>query len=265
MFSYYGSKSKVVNLYPSPKFGKIIEPFAGSARYSLKYFDRDVLLVDKYQVIVDLWHYLQQASESDILKLPKMRKGDDIRKYGLSEGETLLLSFLAGHGVANPQYIVSQFADYDNGNHGVYSRISKNLNKIRHWQIICADYQSIENQEACWFIDPPYKEGGQYYKFNDIDYHVLGDWCKSRNGQVIVCENTKADWLPFYPMRQIQGARSTMTTEAIWSNYRHNFQAVQSSMFEPRHLTPREPDKGDSSALQALSTLGAGSALGDLL
>jgi len=30
------------------------------------------------------------------------------------------------------------------------------------------------------------------------------------------------------------------------------------------HLTPREPDKGDSPDLQALSTLGAGSALGDL-
>ena len=52
MFSYYGSKSKVVDLYPRPKFDKIIEPFAGSARYALKYFDRDVLLVDKYEVIV---------------------------------------------------------------------------------------------------------------------------------------------------------------------------------------------------------------------
>jgi len=31
-----------------------------------------------------------------------------------------------------------------------------------------------------------------------------------------------------------------------------------------RSLTPREPDKGDSPDLQALSTLGAGSALGDL-
>jgi len=31
-----------------------------------------------------------------------------------------------------------------------------------------------------------------------------------------------------------------------------------------RGLTPREPDKGDSPDLQALSTLGAGSALGDL-
>ena len=29
MFSYYGSKSKIVHLYPTPKFDKIIEPFAG--------------------------------------------------------------------------------------------------------------------------------------------------------------------------------------------------------------------------------------------
>ena len=56
MWSYYGSKSKVVDLYPPPKFDKIIEPFAGSARYALKWFDRDILLVDKYPVIVDLWN-----------------------------------------------------------------------------------------------------------------------------------------------------------------------------------------------------------------
>jgi len=66
MWSYYGSKSKVIDLYPSPKFDKIIEPFAGSARYALKYFDRDVLLVDKYPVIVDLWKWLQKVSEADI-------------------------------------------------------------------------------------------------------------------------------------------------------------------------------------------------------
>ena len=31
MFSYYGSKSKIVDYYPPPKHKKIIEPFAGSA------------------------------------------------------------------------------------------------------------------------------------------------------------------------------------------------------------------------------------------
>jgi site-specific DNA-adenine methylase len=35
MFSYYGSKSKIVKYYPCPAHDKIIEPFAGSARYSL--------------------------------------------------------------------------------------------------------------------------------------------------------------------------------------------------------------------------------------
>jgi len=264
MFSYYGSKSKVVYLYPSPKFGKIIEPFAGSARYSLKYFDRDVLLVDKYQVVVDVWHYLQQASEADILKLPKMRKGDDIRKYGLSEAETLFLAFVSGGGVNTPKWTVSKFGEYEHGNQNVYKRVAKDLHKILHWKIICADYQTIENQEATWFIDPPYFVGGYKYYHSQIDYSFLANWCKARSGQVIVCENTSADWLPFYPMREIQGVKNTNTTEAIWSNYRHDFQAVQSSMFEPRHLTPREPDKGDSPDLQALSTLGAGFALGDL-
>ena len=69
MFSYYGAKTNIIDLYPIPKFDKIIEPFAGSARYSLKYFEKDILLVDKYPVIVEIWHFLQDASENDIKKL----------------------------------------------------------------------------------------------------------------------------------------------------------------------------------------------------
>ena len=66
MFSYYGSKSKIVHLYPTPKMDKIIEPFAGSARYSLKYWTKDILILDKYSVIIDIWKYLQNASKNDI-------------------------------------------------------------------------------------------------------------------------------------------------------------------------------------------------------
>ena len=44
---YYGSKSKIVNKYPEPEYGKkIIEPFAGTAQYSLKYWDRDIVLIE---------------------------------------------------------------------------------------------------------------------------------------------------------------------------------------------------------------------------
>ena len=76
MFSYYGSKSKIVDYYPSPKHKKIIEPFAGSARYSLKYWQNDVLLVDKYHIIVRTWKWLQQCSENDIRKLPILKLGE---------------------------------------------------------------------------------------------------------------------------------------------------------------------------------------------
>ena len=106
MWSYYGSKANVVDLYPKPKHGKVIEPFAGSARYSLKYFENDVLLVDKYEVIVKIWKYLQQASEKDILGLPEPAEKESIESYNLSEGERLLMGFMVWRGTAKPQKIV---------------------------------------------------------------------------------------------------------------------------------------------------------------
>jgi hypothetical protein len=227
MFSYYGSKSKVVHLYPKPKFGKIIEPFAGSARYSLKYFDRDVLLVDKWDVIVKVWRYLQQASPADVMGLPEPAYKESIEQYPLAEGERLLLGFLVARGVAHPQKIVQQFSDIP----AAKKQIAEQLYKIKHWKIIQGDYADIENQEATWFIDPPYQFGGEHYHERGVSYTSLAGWCKSRDGHVVVCENTKADWMPFYSMFDMAGAYST-TTEAIWSNYPHNFQARQPSMFE---------------------------------
>ena len=76
MWSYYGSKSKVIRHYPAPKFGKIIEPFAGTAQYAFRFFDREVLLVDKYEVIVRVWKWLQQCSPADVLGLPRLKCGE---------------------------------------------------------------------------------------------------------------------------------------------------------------------------------------------
>ena len=91
----------------------------------------------------------------------------------------------------------------------------------------------MPNENATWFIDPPYEFGGEHYKngTKDIDFAILGDWCKSRNGQTIVCENMKANWLPFKPMVKIQGACQTFTTEAIWSNLPTNYDNVQQTLF----------------------------------
>ena len=231
MFSYYGSKSKIVDYYPPPKHKKIIEPFCGSARYSLKYWQNDVLIMDKSENLINVWKWLQQCSKNDILKLPKLTTGLDIRKIELSEIERTFLSYLVASG--RPSNIVTKFMDYDNGNQKVYKRIADSLELIRHWEIKLGSYDELENVEATWFIDPPYMFGGEHYKESNknIDFAKLAEWCKNRNGQTIVCENMKADWLDFKPLTKIQGACQTNTTEAIWSNHKTNYDNVQVSLF----------------------------------
>lgn len=231
MFSYYGSKSKIVKHYPPPKYDKIIEPFAGSARYSLKYYDRDITIVDKYDVIVKIWNFLKQASKNDILSLPNLKTGDNLNDYKFDcEESKLLMGFIIKGGDSRSCLKVSPRRG--ESIQRLKLGIANNLHKIRHWNIILGDYKELENQEATWFIDPPYQYGGHKYPESNkyIDFQMLAKWCKSRNGQVIVCENTKADWLPFKPMIDIQGSMFK-TTEAIWSNMKTPYDTIQGTLF----------------------------------
>jgi hypothetical protein len=228
MFSYYGSKSKIVDYYPAPKYSKIIEPFAGSARYSLKYWQNDVLLVDKYEIVIRVWKYLQQASEQDIKNLPEPKYKQSINDFNISNDERLLLGFMVARGISSPQRIVQKFSDISLSK----KNIIENLHKIKHWEIKLGSYDELDNKEATWFIDPPYQFGGEHYKKSSkqIDFNFLAEWCKNRNGQSIVCENTKANWLPFKRIIEFNGAY-TKTTEAIWSNHKTNYDLQQQSLF----------------------------------
>jgi site-specific DNA-adenine methylase len=229
MFSYYGSKSKVVNYYPPPKYGKIIEPFAGSARYSLKYFDRDITLVDKNKSVIDAWSYLKNATVNDITELPKLKPGDNIDNFNLSCGEKSLLSFLVNVGNTGRKSMTERsFNQFDIQ----MKNIKSQLFKIKHWVILLGSYDDLPNDEQTWFIDPPYQFGGNEYKESNkqLNFVDLAEWCKSRNGQIIVCENTKANWLPFLPMIDMMGSVHK-TTEAIWSNILTNYEFVQQKLF----------------------------------
>ena len=111
-------------------------------------------------------------------------------------------------------------------------RIAESIHKIKHWKVIQGSFEDIPNQNATWYVDPPYQFGGEYYRESNkkIDFEKLGKWCESRKGQVIVCENTKADWMDFKPMIQFTGSVHT-TTEAIWSNLPTAFDHEQLTMF----------------------------------
>lgn len=206
MWGYYGAKTNIIDAFPKPKHDRIIEPFAGSARYALKYFEKDVLLVDKYDVIIDIWKWLQKCSKGDIKNLPhffKPRQSVDDFKYDCIEAKNLM-GFLIGFGMQSPRKTASAKRMIQRPNHINFSlnRIAENLFKIKHWEIRTGSFDEIPNQKATWFIDPPYQFGGHIYIHNNkqMDFPALADWCTSREGQIIVCENNKADWMDFIPI-----------------------------------------------------------------
>ncbi len=216
MFSYYGTKKALAKHYPKPEYGTIIEPFCGAAQYSL-YGDnwkKEVILYDKYHKVTEVWLYLIQANKKDILSLPDLSEGDNVDSFTqLSDVEKWLIGFCINPASAVPKKTTRARSRWNKNK----LEIAENLYKVQHWLVGTRDYRDIPNITATWYIDPPYQFGGQYYAINNknINYWDLGEWCKSREGQVIVCENTKASWLDFKPLVELNG-QLHKTTEAIY-------------------------------------------------
>jgi site-specific DNA-adenine methylase len=225
MFSYYGSKSKIAKLYPPPQYDLIIEPFAGAAWYSVLHRHKNVLLNEKYEVIHGIWKWLiNEASPDVILRHKDFYIGQDISQIDLIKEHRDLIGFCINRGSVSPRNVVQKWscqvaskANWASTTAFSLERIAKLLPEIKHWQIRFGDYKTLPDVEATWFIDPPYQSGGKHYRVSEIDYSGLAEWCKTRKGQVIVCEKTKANWLPFTALTKIQGQREK-TTEAIWTN-----------------------------------------------
>lgn len=218
MFSYLGSKSKIINLYPPPIFNKIIEPFAGSARYALKYWENEVQLYDTSEYVVMVWRYLMQASWRDILSLPNVPSKVHLDNYTqLSTAERYLIGFSLCRGKSKPRKV----------GHGQNSwerdkvRIAKDLYKIRHWTIEQKSFIDIPNQMATYFIDPPYistqerKNNPDKYPCESLDYTSLAEWIKSRQGQVIACEGEGADYLPFQFLKETTANTNNKSTKRL--------------------------------------------------
>lgn len=68
--SFYGGKWRVAKHYPEPNHGRIVEPFAGSAGYALRYPRKQVLLIDADPIIAGVWRYLIHTTEEEIRSLP---------------------------------------------------------------------------------------------------------------------------------------------------------------------------------------------------
>ena len=219
-FSYFGSKYRLAKYYPQPQCDEIIEPFAGSAGYSLLYPDKQVILYEIYEPIVELWNYLIHVSETEILSLPlgPFDKNHPIE----SEINSIPARILVGLWTTESQTFASRYplSKSRGGNWSERKRktIASQLTYIRHWKTEKLSFDQIPNRKATWFIDPPYEEAGSRYKYNKVNYSVLSQWCKERNGQVIVCEQNNATWLPFEHLMIRRNASNKSYKELVWYN-----------------------------------------------
>lgn len=228
-FSYYGSKYLACQkgMYPEPEYDTIIEPFAGAAGYSLKFFQKNVRLYDIDERIYGIWSYLLGATPAEIRRLPDVVEHiDDVKA---PQEAKWLIGYWLARGQSSPRKYPSPWmrtrAVGARFYWGAYVRgmIAHQLKYIHHWKVFNKSYESIGfDRPATWYIDPPYcAKPGRHYKCNKVDFKYLAKWCRVRKGQVMVCEMMGADWLPFVRLKDInntvkKGGKAGKSREVIW-------------------------------------------------
>ena len=222
-FTYFGGKWRIAKRYPKPTHDTLIEPFAGSAGYAVKWQHPKVRLYDLNQRVVGVWKYLIGATRRDILALPTEVKHVD--SLSCSEEAKWLIGFWLNKGCTEPKktpsaWMRSGIRPKSMWGQAIKERIAHQLPLLKDWKVFHGSYAEIPNGQASWFIDPPYEKQGGLYTHSSIEYSHLADWCKGRNGQVIVCESSGAAWLPFrdfYVGKGLEGKRGKKRIhEAIW-------------------------------------------------
>ena len=229
--SFYGSKWRIAPKYPRPMFKTIVEPFAGGAGYSCRYPAKNVVLCEIDPIIYGIWKYLIGVSESEIRLLPVDIPCTDVLS-GVPQEAKWLIGFWMCIGLHRPRK--SQSTRRMDGMHTsrtwsatIRERIASQLQYIRHWKVVHSSWhhieQYVESKKVTWFIDPPYSSSaGREYKYNYMNYRALARWAQGLDGQVIVCEEKGADWLPFKELTHAVWAggrgRRGSGMEMIWTN-----------------------------------------------
>ncbi len=203
MFPYYGSKWNMARYYPKPEHEIVIEPFAGGAGYSSFYGVRKAILVDKDPILAGLWSYLIKVRPDEIMALPELPEvGDSVDNYSIPQEAKWLIGFWLNRGSATPKKARTAYSartDRAQLNWGLKAkeRVASQIELIAEWQVREGDYHTAPNINATWFVDPPYGDKGKFYRVPFKDFDQLGKWCLSRQGMLIACEGTGAEWLPF--------------------------------------------------------------------
>jgi site-specific DNA-adenine methylase len=212
LFPFYGSKWRDARRYPAPG-DLVIEPFAGSAGYSLWHEPRQVQLYDVDPIVVGLWQYLIAAKPSEILRLPDLEPGQSVDDFDLPQEARWLIGFWLNRGSAQPKKTQTAYSTRTERQQLVWSqrareRIASEVERVSHWKVQLVSYDEVPTlEQATYFVDPPYVDKGRYYRCNHVDHNAIGAWAQTLPGTTIVCEQEGADWLPFTELASIKSTR----------------------------------------------------------
>ena len=190
-----------------------------------------MVLVEKWGRLASMWKWLVGASREEVLGLPLVgqipREGLDVLDLR-PEARTLIglnLGF-STHTRNTPGPMA--LAHQDDGsvqwwNAAKREALARAVSGMRSWEVVEGDYSAAPDIEATWFVDPPYERKADMYAARVGDYGRLGDWCRGRRGQVVVCEDAGASWLPFVPldMSRRSNLRSGVTARVMGARNQH--------------------------------------------
>jgi hypothetical protein len=227
MFYFYGGKRRLARAYPAPDHRVIVEPFAGSAAYSVTHLKPakgtptldKVILIEKDKRVYDAWLKLLAMDADEVLNYP-------IPEAGERTSDFLLMTSACSNRIARQKEMIVT-ARMPAVLRRMFKQIASVLPHVKdRVELIHGDYTEAPNIKATWFIDPPYHVDGRaqsrgmgYAEGCDsfsLDYEALGAWCRRRRGQKIVCEQDGATWLPFRHLRQARTSIGGFASEFVW-------------------------------------------------
>ncbi len=220
-FPYFGAKWRAAPLYPRPDPAlPVVEPFAGSAGYSVRHRVKHAILIDADPVIVSVWEFLLSATRADVLALPDIEPEQTTDDLDIDPGACALIGFWLNRGTATPRkrpsaWMTSGVRPRLFWGPIIRRRIAGQLPAIAGWTVRLGTYRDAPDIDAMWFVDPPYMVAGKHYRKSAVDYADLADFCRTRRGRVIACENHGADWLPFDPLASVKSSRGH-SREVVW-------------------------------------------------
>lgn len=229
MFYFYGGKRRLSRFYPSPDYRVVIEPFAGSAAYSLTHLvpvngnptvDK-VILIEKDKRVYDAWMKLLAMDVEEVLNYP-------IPDAGERTSDFLLMTSACSNRIARTEEMTVT-TRMPVVLRRMFKQIAVMLPHVKgRIEIVNGDYTEADNIAATWFIDPPYHVDGRAQSRGmgyaegcnsyALDYEALADWCRSRRGQRIVCEQKGATWLPFKHLRHARNSIGNEAAEVVWAD-----------------------------------------------